>query len=236
MKILFKNEKALRDHVCKRLVENNYEIVGTDAVVRGRKRIDILARNVKNKTVAIEVKRFDRTGIADDIRKLERLGFVPEIDLYYVAVPKINLQEDILSFAKKLRIGVVGVTEEGLEWLVGSHERSPAALYKSVDLPNIVRPGQNFQFRVFVKNNGEKMALNIDVMYMSAWPFRVPKGEKNHKSIKELMPEKEKQISFEIRTEDDAEEGRHPLFTRMTMLGMEARDSLYHIEIRKQTT
>ncbi|MCK4478181.1 hypothetical protein KAU88_06615 [Candidatus Bathyarchaeota archaeon] len=232
--ILFQNEKALREYVCKKLVEGNYEIIGTEATVYGGKRIDVMARNVENKTVAIEVKRFNRIGIADDIRKLERLGFLPEIDLFYVAVPKMNLQGDMLGFAKKLGVGVIGITEEGLEWLVDSDEKSPVALYKSTDLPNIVIPGREFQFQIFVKNNGGKMARNIEIMYMPAWPFRVPKGEKNHKFIKELMPGKQKQISFKIKVKNDAEEGRHPLFSRMTLPGTQAVDSLYHLEVRKE--
>lgn len=229
----FQDEKALREHVCKKLIERGYEIIGTDAAVYGRKRVDILARK-ENKATVIEVKRFGRRGIADDIRKLERLAFVPEIDFFYVAVPKIILQDDILGFAKQLGVGVIGVTEQGLEWLVDSEEKHPSKLRRSSSLPNIVRPGEIFEFRMSVKADGAKMARNIEIMYMPAWPFRMPKGERNHKVIKELMPGKEKEVSFKIRVENDAEEGSHPLFSRMTRPGTAAVDSLYHIKVKKE--
>lgn len=230
---LFKDEKALRKYVCEKLIEEGYELIGTDAAVYKRKTVDILARK-ENKTTAIEVKRSGRRGIADDIGKLERLAFVPEIDFFYVAVPKMNLQDDILAFANRLEVGVIGVTELGIEWLVESKEKDPSPLRRSVSLPSTVEPGGTFEFRISIMAAEAKMVRNTEIMYMSAWPFRVPKNERNHRVIKELMPGKEESVSFKIRVENDAEEGYRPLFSRITRPGMKADNSLYRIKVSKR--
>lgn len=231
---LFRNEDSLRDYVLEKLKLEGYKIIGTEVVIYGRKRVDILAKNAKNKTVAFEVKRSGRKQIADDITKLDRLGFVPEIDLFYVAVPKMNLQNDLVSFAKRLRVGVVGITDSGLDWLVQSEERQRSELRLSSSLPNLVRPGQTFEFRVVVKAVGEKTVQNIQVMYMPASPFRVPKGERNRRNIKELMCGNEKRVSFKIRVEEDAEEGKYPFYIYITRSGAKPRDQLHQVIVKSE--
>lgn len=231
---VFPDEKALRDYVVEKLKKEGYKIIGTEVAVYGRKRVDILTKNRKNRTVAFEVKRSGRTQIADDITKLNRLAFIPEIDLFYVAVPKMNLQDDLLQFARKLRVGVVGITELGLEWLIDSEARQSSKLHLSSSFPNLIKPEQMFEFKIDVKAVGEKMVRDIQVMYMPASPFRVPKGEINRKNIKELMCGQEALVSFRVRVEDNAEEGKHPLYIYITRSGAKPRDQLHYVIIKKE--
>ena len=131
-------------------------------------------------------------------------------------------------------IGVFGVTEQEIEPLVKSQEINPASLDSSMSTPNIVIPGQVFEIRISVQNNGGKMARNIEITYMPASPFRVPKGEKNRKLIKELMPSRGETVTFKVRVEDNAEPGRHFLYIRRTAEGLEASDSLFHIKVKEK--
>lgn len=230
--MLFDDEKAITKHFCEKLIEKGFEIIGTDAIVYKGKRVDVLAKT-EGSTYAFEIKRFGRRGILDDIRKLQLLGFLPEIDFFYVAAPKINLQEDILAFAKKLGVGIVGITEEKLDWLIRSERRQGSSIYTSRSHPNLVKPGDIFEFHISVKAVGEKMLRNIEVMFLPAWPFRVAKGEKNHKVIRELMPGEEKPVSFKIRIENKSEEGIHPLFSRITARSLKPYESLDNIQIKR---
>ena len=231
---MFKDENAFREFILGLLQSAGYVLMGRDATVHSRKKIDLLMKRNDGKITAIEIKLRDRRGIVDDITKLSRLQFLPGVDLFYVAAPKINLQEDILGFAKKMGIGVLAIKDQAIEQLVKSEEVSPAFLQGSSSVPNIVIPGQVFEVRISVENRGGKMARNIEIMYMPAYPFRVPKGERNHKIIKELMPGKKETVTFKVRVKDDAETGKHHLYTRRTAEGLEAHDSLHNIEVREK--
>lgn len=229
---MFKDESAFRNFILQKLQDEGYKLIGSDIAIHSRKRVDLLLKK-EGKITAIEVKLRDRMGIVSDITKLSRLRFLPDVDFFFVAAPKINLQEDILGFSKKMGIGVFGVTEQAIELLIKSEEISPASLfYSSASVPNIVGPGENFEIRISIKNQGGKMARNVEIMYMPAPPFRVPKGEKNHKFIKGLMPTKEETITFKIRVEDDAETGNYVLYSRRTAEGLSPSDSLYNIEVK----
>lgn len=230
---LFKDESAFRDFISEKLQEKGYELMGSDVVVHGRKRVDLLMKKGQ-KIVAIEVKLRDRKGIVEDITKLSRLRFLPDINLFFVAAPKINLQEDILGFAKRMRIGVFAVTEQAIEPIVQSEEAYPPHLSSSTSIPKSVILGEVFEIRISVMNGGEKMARNIKIMYMPAYPFRVPKSEKNHKLIKKLMSGKQETVTFKIRVEDDTEAGTYPLYIRRTAEGLMPSDSLHHIEVEKK--
>lgn len=203
-----------------------------DAKIR-RKRIDLLVEK-DDKITAIEVKLRDRRGIADDIVKLANLRFLPDIDLFFIAAPKVNLQEDILGFAKRMDIGVFGVTEQGVEQLVKSREAVPASVMGSSSIPSAVVSGEVFEIAISIQNTGEKSARNIKLMYMSAYPFRVPRGERNHKSIKELMPGKEEKVIFKIRVEDKAKPGEYGLYVRRTAERGRSKDDLYNIKVQKK--
>ena len=207
--------------------------MGSDVALHAGKKVDLLVKK-DDKITAIEIKLRDRRGIVGDITKLSRLQFLPNVDFFYVAAPEINLQEDILGFAKKMGIGVFGVKEQTVEQLIESREVGAASLQGSSSIPNIVAPGQVFEVRISVMNRGGKMGRNIEIMYMPAPPFRVPTGEKNHKRIKELMPGKEETVTFKIRVEKNAESGKYVLYTRRTAEGLEASDSLYHIKVEEK--
>ena len=77
-----------------------YELIGYDVTIHGRKKVDLLMKK-DDKITAIEIKLRDRRGIVDDITKPSRLQFLPDVNFFFVAAPKINLQEDVLGFAKK---------------------------------------------------------------------------------------------------------------------------------------
>ena len=72
--------------------------------------------------------KFEKRGIVDDINKCYGLHRLPEFDEIYVAAPKIFLSSDLIAFAKNLRIGVLGVKEDSIEWLLESHTLGPPRL------------------------------------------------------------------------------------------------------------
>lgn len=231
---MFRNENAFREFISKKLQDEGYELMGSDVKIHSRKIVDLLMKK-DDKITAIEIKLRDRRGIVEDITKLSRLRFLPDVHFFFVAAPKINLQDDILGFAKRMRIGVFAVTEQRIEPLVKSEEVLPASLLGSAGTPTNVNPGEVFEIKMSVANMGGKMARNIEIMYMPASPFRVPRGQKNHKFLKELMPNKKKSVTFKIRVEDGTKPGTYPLYARRTAEGLRPSDYLFDIEVEKET-
>jgi hypothetical protein len=231
---LFKDENDFRNFISGKLKEKGYESIGQDYRIN-RKKVDLLMR--KNKIVAIEVKYLDPRAIADDIAKLSSLRYTPDVDLFFVAAPKVTLQEDILGYAKKMGIGVFGVTDKDIEILINAEEVSPASLFTSaVTIPNIVAPGEIFEWTITIENKGGKMARNIKATYISASPFRVPRNDRNRKLIKKLMPGAKQTVSFKVKIENGAKTENYSIYGRMTAEGLRPIEHLYNIHVQEKLT
>ena len=153
---MFRNEKEFRDYIEKFLKAEGYEVKKEVNVPEGY-RIDLLARK-DDLSIGIEVK-YERQGIHDDIMKCHNLHKLPEFDEMYVAAPKILVSEDHVAHARSLRVGMLGVVEESVDYLVKSDRLNPAQLGGGGGLPNQeIVAGGDFRVHRNVRNVGDKLA------------------------------------------------------------------------------
>lgn len=224
----FPNEAALTDFVANKLEQERYQ-VSREVTIYPRRRVDILAKKPE-KNIVVQVKLHER-GISDDISKSEELLIMPEIDLVYIAAPKLHLSDHLMGFAKRLGVGVIGVTDQGIEWLIEGEKSSSARLSLGASHKTAVYVGETFEIKLSANNNGGKIARNISFMYLPAYPFRLPKGEKNRRSVKQLEPGKNVEVSFKIKVQSDAPSKKYPLYTRVTAEQQEPREDVFWIEV-----
>jgi len=229
----FANETALTDFVAKKLEQEHYQ-VSREATIYPRRRVDILAKK-PDKNIVVQVKLHEK-GISDDISKSEVLLTLPEVDLVYIAAPKLHLSDPLLGFARRLRVGVIGITDEGIEWLVEGEKLGLARLSIGASFKPTACLGETFEIKLSAHNSGGKIARDISFMYLPAYPFRLPRGEKNRKSVKQLEPGKNVEVPFKIKVQSDAPPKKYSLYTRITGERLETHEDVYLIEVQSPKT
>jgi len=161
------------------------------------------------------------------VRELQKF---PNITHVCIAVPLIHLKKDFIEYAKGLGVGVIGVTEEKIEWHVRPSTLPQLELGIGFSRPTKVSPGEVFEIRFSITAN-HKIATNICAMYTPSGPLRRPPGEKNRKCIEELKPEEQKDIILKVKVRSDTKPAKYPLFTKIASDGYE-KSSVYDIEVK----
>jgi len=225
----FPSEAALTDFVAAKLVQDSYG-VSREVTIYPRRRVDILAKKA-DKNIVVQVKLHER-GLSDDISKSEPLTILPEVDLVYIAAPKVHLSDQLLGFAERVGVGVISVTEQGLEWLIEGEKRSPAYLTTGASHKTTVCVGEIFEIKLSANNSGGKIARDILFSYLPAYPFRQPTGERTRRSVKQLEPGKSVEVSFKIRVQSDALPKKYPLYTRIIAEQQKPREDVFWIEVK----
>lgn len=131
---MFRNEQDLKDFVASMLEKEGFKILSKEFRVPEGYRVDLWVEK-NNRKYGIEVK-LDRRGISDDISKGSILHKLPEFDYIYIAAPNILISKELIDYAKRLRIGIIGVKENSIEWLQESHMLAPANLMGGYSLPD----------------------------------------------------------------------------------------------------
>jgi Holliday junction resolvase-like predicted endonuclease len=210
---MISNEIQLRNHIVNLLRKDGYE-TKTEVRLPEGFRVDILAE--KNGIIrAIEVKKESR-GIADDIVKCQKLLRSPEVAETYVAAPELLISPDHVTFASQIGVGVIIVTGSELKWEVQSRKAREAILSGSWTHPSVVKMGETFQVEVSVRNQGEKIARNLEGHCLPAGPFIFASGSKRRYNLSSLNPKQIWSIEFLIRVKPKIKTGTYPLFTTVT--------------------
>jgi len=226
-----KSHSELMGLIKRKLEEQGYTAKLEATAYKGV-RVDLLARK-DGETLAIEVKT-SRMSVFDALGKSEKLRIQPDIDFVYIAAPKGIIEEDILNFAKypRIGVGVIGVTEQDIEWLVKASKKDPANLSGGYSYRSSVTPGEIFPLRIDVENRGGKIARNIEVSYIPVDPFTVPPGEVSQKKIDELLPEERRSPEFRVKVKEEAEPGRYFLFTKRSAQGLKPDAYVIEVEVK----
>ncbi len=225
---MFRNEKEFRNHIGKLLEEEGHKIV-KEFRVPERYRIDLLAYK-NDVSMGIEVK-FEKRGISDAINKCYILHKLPEFDQIYVAAPKILISSDHIAIAQNLRIGLLGIKEDSIEWLIKSDSLKPPILLGGGSWPNqFFIPGNIFEVSKNVVNRGEKVARNLELYFMLGDPFA--SAEKARYKRKKLSPGESWKVTFKIRVKKSARTGKYPLCLTCIAENVERSDTIWEIEIR----
>lgn len=207
------NEIQLRNHIVNLLTKNGHEIKTEVRLPEGF-RVDILAE--KDGVIrAIEVKKESR-GIADDIVKCQKLLRSPEVSETYIAAPELLISSDHVAFASQIGVGVIVVTGSELKWEVKSRRAREATLSGSWTHPSVVKIGEAFQVEVSVRNQGEKIARNLEGRCLPAGPFVFASGSRRRYILSSLNPKNTWSIEFLIRVKPQTTVGTYPLFTTVT--------------------
>ncbi|MFC1869824.1 hypothetical protein ACFLYE_00965 [Chloroflexota bacterium] len=207
------NEIQLRNHIVNLLKKDGHE-TKTEVRLPEGFRVDILAE--KDGVIrAIEVKKESR-GIADDIVKCQKLLRSPEVSETYVAAPELLISPDHVTFASQIGVGVIIVTGSELKWEVKSRRAQEAILSGSWTHPSVVKIGETFQVAVSVRNQGEKIARNLEGRCLPAGPFVFASGSKRRYNLSSLNPKNTWSIEFLIRVKPQTKAGTYPLFTTVT--------------------
>jgi hypothetical protein len=226
---MFKNELGFRDFVASFLQKEGFNVQKEFRLPEGY-RVDLLAvkDNVRS---GIEVK-LNKRGISDDISKGSILHKFPEFDHIYVAAPKMLISPEFIAYAKQLRIGIIGVKEDCIEWLLKSEKLRPAQLLGGSSLPKqVIAPGSIFEVLKNVKNHGEKVVRHLEMLFMPAGPFVTTSGEKSRFKRVKLLPGESWEVKFKIRVKKSAEIATYPLYLSCTADNSDRSDSLWDIEI-----
>ena len=206
---MFKNELEFRNFVASLLEEEGFKIQKEFRVPEGY-RVDLLA--IKNDLRSgIEVK-LDRRGISDDISKGTILHKLPEFDHIYVAAPKMLISSELISYAKLLRVGLLGIKEDSIEWLQKSEELEPAQLLGGGGYPSQVKPGSIFKVSRNVENRGKKVVRHLEMFFVRGGPFATAPKEKSRYKLAKLSPGKYWDVEFKIKVRKSAKDETYPLY------------------------
>jgi hypothetical protein len=229
---MFRNELEFRDFVATLLEKEGFSVQKEFGVPEGY-RVDLLA--IKDGVRSgIEVK-VDARRISDDISKGTVLHRLPEFDHIYVAAPRILISSDLIGYAKRVRIGLIGVREDSIEWLQGSEKLKPAELLGGAGLPNqLISPGSIFKVSKNVENHGEKVARHLEVFFMRGGPFATAPKEKSRYRLPKLSPGESWKLEFRIKVKKSAKPGTYPLYLCCAADGVKASDNVFDIKIGKE--
>jgi len=229
---MVKNELEFRDLVASLLEKEGFTVQKEFRLLEGY-RVDLLA--IKDDVRSgIEVK-LDQRGISDDISKGSILHKMPEFDYIYVAAPKMLISSELLSYAKRLRIGVIGVKEDSIEWLEESEKLKPAQLLGGGSLPNQVKhPDSIFEVSKHVRNHGEKIVRHLEMFFIPSGPFVTAPKEKSRFKLAKLSPGESWDVKFKIKIKRSAKVGTYPLFLSCTADNLETSDNVWDIQITNE--
>lgn len=213
----------------KQKLEDDGFRVATDVKLCTGVRADLLAEK-DDKKYLIEIKT-SRTSFLNLLSQVYQIDVAPDIHFVYIAAPEQILQEDLLEFAKGLRIGVISMSESGIRWVTVAQAKPPAHLSGGYNYPSEVLQGQIFPVKISVSNDGGKIALNTEVVVVPARPFRIRKGEKSRRFLGNLMPGSQKEVNFRIEVEAKAKPGRYILFVKRTADYLEPDTNSIRIEV-----
>lgn len=227
---MFRNEMEFRDYIGKLLEAEGHKVVKEVRVPEGY-RIDLQAHK-NNVSMGIEVK-YEKRGISDAINKCYRLHRLPEFDQIYVAAPKMLISSDHIAYAKPLRVGLLGVREESVEWLIKSDNLKPPLLSGGSSLPNqIITPGKAFEVSKNIENRGEKVARYLEMYFMPGGPFATAEKARHKRS--KLAPGESWQVVFKIRVKKSTRPGKYPLYITCTAENLKRSDTVWEIEIQPE--
>ena len=227
---MFKSEKEFRDHTAELLEADGHKVIKEYRVPEGF-RVDILAHK-NNVSRGFEVK-FEKRGIVDDINKCYGLHRLPEFDEIYVAAPKIFLSSDLIAFAENLRIGVLGVKEDSIEWLLESHTLGPPRLSGGSSLPKqTITPGSTFEVSRRVGNGGEKVVRHLEMYFIPGGPFATAKTSRYKRA--KLAPGETWEEVFIIRFKKSVRPGKYPLYLTCIGENVERIGNIWEIEIQSE--
>lgn len=222
---MFRNEKELRDHTARLLKKKGFK-VRKEFRIPEKYRIDLVATKnaIKN---AIEVK-YSPGDIENEINKCYTLHKFPEFDHVYVAAPAMLFSPDHVSFAKKVKVGLISVGPKSIKWLVKSQPLKPARIGWSSNTPsqNLV-PGSRFHLTLRIENKGEKVARHLEGYVATGKPF-ASVGVKRIKRAS-LKPGGCWKVTFEIRIRDSAHAGKYPLYYKCTADNIEPCETVWHM-------
>ncbi len=228
---MFANELEYANHVERMLQREGYSSE-REVRVRGRYRVDILARRGETRT-GVEVK-FERAGVFDDLPKCEVIHRLPEVDEMYVCAPKVFLSEDARALAKTLGVGLLAVDTETLEWVLQSTRRAPAQL--SLGVPGGMRQvdaGAEIACDVVVGNVGWKTAVDVEVLFVKAKPFVTPRKSES-KAVRPMLESGERwEVSLKCRVAKGAKPGKHQLMVSARAPNADRRDAMVWFEVGK---
>ncbi len=228
---MFKNELEFRNFVASLLEEEGFKIQKEFRVPKGY-RVDLLA--IKNDIQSgIEVK-IDRRGISDDISKGSILHKLPEFDHIYVAAPKMLISSELISYARLLRVGLLGIKEDSIEWLQKSEELEPAQLIGSGGHPSQVKPGSIFKVSRSVENRGKKVVRHLEMFFVRGGPFATVPKEKSRYKLAKLSPGKSWDVEFKIKVKKSYKDETYPLYLSCIADGIKASDMVFNIEIASE--
>lgn len=226
---MVRNELEFRDLVATLLQREGFVVKKEFGLPEGY-RVDLLAIKEDIRS-GIEVKLKQR-GISDDISKASMLHKMPEFDHFYVAAPKILVSSDLVSYAKLLRIGILGVEQDSLEWLQESEKLKPAQLLGSGSIPNKVSLScPVFEVTKGVKNHGGKMARDLEMFFMPSGPFVTAPKEKSRFKLARLGPEESWDVKFTVKIKKSAKPGSYPLYVSCTAKDMKPLESVWQIPV-----
>lgn len=226
---MVRNELEFRNLVATLLQREGFVVKKEFALSEGY-RVDILATKDDIRS-GIEVKLKQR-GISDDISKAATLHKMPEFDHFYVAAPRILVSSDLLSYAKLLRLGIIGVEKDSLEWLQKSEKLKPAQLLGSGGIPNQVSLSRPiFEVTKAVKNHGEKIARHLEIFFIPSGPFVTSPQEKSRFKLARLAPEESWDVKFKIKIKKSAKPGTYPLYLSCTAQDIKPLENIWQIPI-----
>ena len=224
----FRNERQFSEYVEGLLRRQGFEVSREVSVERGY-RVDLVAAK-EGTRIAIEVK-FTARDVADAIVKAKRLLQSPSIDEAYACAPVALISEEARVLADDLRVGLIGVESGQLLWLRTSDRLKPSYLSMSGGYPSRVKAGQTFEVAGYVRNMGEKLALDVKFSYLSAGPFVRPRGTPKEWKRQFMQPLEEWRQLMPVKAKPNAPAGKHPLLLWTTSRNVRRSDSLCEIEI-----
>jgi len=223
---MFRSESELRDYIVSLLRDEGYAIETETRVSRFR--VDILATE-GGVTRAIEVK-LSRSGIAEDIAKAFRLLRLPGVDEAFVAAPWSQFSPDQRLFAETVGVGLIGIHEGSLKWMLESRRLNPPNLGGGGGHPIEVPAGSEFTIRRSVTNHGQKRAVRLEAYCRPTKPFKWAKGKRKHK-CPYLDPGERWEVEFKIRVQPGTLTGKYPLFTNVLAANAEPSDMTFDIPV-----
>lgn len=221
-------EAGLRDHIANLLNRDGHS-TQTEVRLPERFRVDVWAEK-EGVVRVIEVKKESR-GIPDDIIKCQKLLQLPEITEAYVAAPDLLISPDHVAFASSIGVGMIGVTDSELKWLVQSWRLEEARLSGSRSHPSSVIAGQVFEIKINVTNHGKKIARYLEARCLPAGPFVFAPSSRRKYTCSSLYSDNSWAIEFLIRVRPRTVPGVYPLFTTVSSQNAKASESTVNIKV-----
>lgn len=229
---MFKTESKIKSLLADHLKADGFK-VHEEITLPERYRVDLLAIK-ENQKHGIEVKTTPR-GMSDDINKATILHRLPEFDYFSVAAPKIIIPDELLDFAKRVKVGVIGIEEEGIKWLQESELLENSQLLGGARLPkDIVSPGDSIDIHRYISIHGGKVVRNLEMHFIPSGPFITYPKRKYRFKRKKLEPgELPWEETFKIKVKKTAREGTYPLYITCTAADIQPAGSVFYIKIIK---